>query len=217
MALTNASAVSEILGVASSSSSTNTSTYPSTSATPVPPSGTVSPSNFGEGPTPKFGLGTGKLTPATDPAADGDGEVKMERLTMSTKSVAEYFKEKMAMKKASTGTTAEKTTDVEIANNSGSKAATDVEAPRVGIGHASREVELCTKGGAGEFDIPRFGLGSGSGLGFKGFSLAASSTSLSGTVADAVGETKRSNTSEENNKKKKEKSGKEDKKKKGRP
>ncbi|KIJ65838.1 hypothetical protein HYDPIDRAFT_166848 [Hydnomerulius pinastri MD-312] len=124
----SAAAISEILGIAPTP--TSSSALPSSSATP-----------------------SGSLTPI-------DSDLPLEKITTSTKSVADYFKEKLGAKSSGAATPA-KNTDSDSAG---------YDLPRGGLG-SSRAFSSSTP--ADESDHPRVGIGK-SGNVFASFFTSAS-------------------------------------------
>lgn len=171
---------------------------------------------------------SGSATPAVDgPSASGtssstltsttlDESIKMEQLTKSTKSVADYFKEKLASrsKLASGTTTPVATSSVPDVKKEWTDTDRDEEVPtaKLGIG-ASRLAKE-------EDEPPKFGLGSGMkfgnlmgglGMSFPSFAPSASAIPLEKAETDVVKEAE--SESEELQVERKRKKGKKDKRK----
>lgn len=172
LASKNATAISEILGVASSSS---------TILTPAP---SAYPSTTNDTPT------SASATPSS--------ELKLQDITTSTKSVMDYFREKLAAK----SNIASYTTATISANNSSAPEPDDYDERPRGLGASRLRVE--TTYHVDYEDRPRYGLGaSGSRVAVE--SLTTTSTALEVRAQDPVQDEERESSDAERKKRKKEK------------
>lgn len=162
LASKSASAIAEILGIAPDPS-TYTSAAPSGSATPY--------SGFSSTPFPSTPYELGPSTSASPTPAPGptQEELKLQELTVSSKSVMDYFKEKLAAKSnAASGSATPVTLREEELDDYADR-------PRVGLGASRLRVETTVeearevRGGLG-------GIGSGSRMQFAAMFAKASTT-----------------------------------------
>ncbi|KAI0646178.1 hypothetical protein C8Q79DRAFT_1000598 [Trametes meyenii] len=176
LASKSASAIAEILGIAPDPSMSST---PSLSGSATPYSGfsssTATPypsTSYEPGPsTSSSSSGSGVATPA-----QGD-ELKLQELTVSSKSVMDYFKEKLSAKSNSASSSGASTPKDEVPDDY-------AERPRMGLGASRLRVEIKAEVEEEEREGRR-GLGSiGSGAARGGFAamFARASTTITSTL-----------------------------------
>ncbi len=170
LASKSASAIAEILGIAP-----DPSTAPSAAA-----SGSATPySGFSSTPFPSTPYEPGPSTSASPTPAPTPAELKLQELTVSSKSVMDYFKDKLAAKSnaASGAATPVSPRDEELDDYA--------DRPRVGLGASRLRLETTVeetqevRGGLG-------GIGSGSRMQFAAMFAKASTTATVTTEVVAV-------------------------------